>query len=111
MPYDTSITQEEAFGAESPCNIDKCPIEWSLYQYRPSLAANVTFVVLFTILGLVHLFQGIRWKSWGFMAGMLMGCAAEVTGYIGRALLYENPFAYVAFMVQIGKSLWPLVSL
>lgn len=38
------------------------------------------------------------------MAGMLMGCVAEIAGYIGRIMLYYNPFSFNGFMVQIGKS-------
>ncbi|KAH6998844.1 RTA1 like protein-domain-containing protein [Ilyonectria sp. MPI-CAGE-AT-0026] len=96
-----NITQADAFGADSPCNLDNCPIEWSIYTYRPSLAANVSLAALFGALGLVHLFLGVRWKSWGFMGGMLAGCISEVVGYIGRVMLYNNPFSFNAFMIQI----------
>lgn len=99
-----NITQADAFGADSPCNLDNCPIEWSIYTYRPSLAANVSLAAIFGTLGLVHLFLGVRWKSWGFMGGMLAGCISEVVGYIGRVMLYNNPFSFNAFMIQIGKS-------
>ncbi|KAH7170218.1 RTA1 like protein-domain-containing protein [Dactylonectria macrodidyma] len=96
-----NITQDEAFGADSPCNLNNCPIEWSIYTYRPSLAANVSLAALFGALGLIHLFLGVRWKSWGFMGGMLAGCISELVGYIGRVMLYNNPFSFNAFMIQI----------
>ncbi|KAF7549425.1 hypothetical protein G7Z17_g6390 [Cylindrodendrum hubeiense] len=100
-PFPTNISADDAFGSDSPCDLDTCPIEWSIYTYRPSLAANVALAALFGALGLVHLFLGIRWKSWGFMGGMLAGCISEVVGYIGRVLLYNNPFSFNAFMIQI----------
>lgn len=96
--------QTNAFGPDSPCNLDICPIEWSIYTFRPSLAGNITFLALFALIGIVHGYLGFRWKSWGFMAGMLMGCVAEIAGYIGRIMLYYNPFSFNGFMVQIGKS-------
>ncbi|KAM0273378.1 hypothetical protein ACHAPA_001531 [Fusarium lateritium] len=101
MPYNYSINPEDAFGSDSPCNLDNCPIDWSLYGYRPSLAANIVFVVLFSLIGFVHTYLGFRWKSWGFMTGMLLGCISEIVGYVGRIMMYYNPFSFNAFMIQI----------
>ncbi|KAH7188323.1 RTA1 like protein-domain-containing protein [Fusarium flagelliforme] len=101
MPYNMSISPEDAFGPDSPCNLDTCPIDYSLYGYRPSLAANIVFVVLFSLIGFVHVYLGFRWKSWGFMTGMLLGCISEVIGYVGRIMMYYNPFSFNAFMIQI----------
>jgi hypothetical protein len=105
MPYNYAIRPEDAFGSDSPCNLDTCPVEWSIYSYRPSLAANIVFVVLFSLIGLVHAYLGFRWKSWGFMTGMLLGCISEIVGYVGRIMMWYNPFSFNAFMIQIGKPL------
>ncbi|KAK7402905.1 Envelope glycoprotein [Neonectria punicea] len=96
-----NITQDEAFGADSPCTLDLCPIEWSIYTYRPSLSANIALVALFGVLGVIHAYLGVRWKSWGFMGGMLAGCISECVGYVGRIMLYYDPFSFNAFMIQI----------
>ncbi|KAF5644724.1 RTA1 like family [Fusarium tjaetaba] len=101
MPYNYTIRPEDAFGSDSPCNLDTCPVEWSIYSYRPSLAANIVFVVLFSLIGLVHAYLGFRWKSWGFMTGMLLGCVSEIVGYVGRIMMWYNPFSFNAFMIQI----------
>lgn len=37
------------------------------------------------------------------MVGMLLGCASEIIGYIGRIMLWNNPFSFDAFMIDIGK--------
>lgn len=108
MPESTATmlppsAQTDAFGPDSPCDLDNCPIEWSIYQYRPDLAANIAFLALFAAVGFIHIFLGIRWKSWGFMVGMILGCVSEVAGYAGRILLYYNPFSFNGFMIQIGK--------
>jgi len=89
------------FGPDATCNLHNCPVEWSLYSYRPSLAANITFAALFGVVGLVHLYLGFRWKSWGFTVGMLLGCVTEIIGYVGRMLMWNNPFSFNGFMVQI----------
>lgn len=93
------------FGPEATCTLDTCPIEWSIYQYRPSFAANITLLVLFGVVGIAHSYLGFRWRSWGFMVGMLLGCISEIIGYVGRILLRENPFSFNAFMIQISTSL------
>jgi len=89
------------FGEDTPCTYDTCPIEWSIYRYRPDLGANIFFAAAFAVVGLVHIYLGVRWKSWGFMAGMLLGCASSIIGYVGRILLWDNPFSFNAFMIQI----------
>ncbi|KAJ6441088.1 RTA-like protein [Purpureocillium lavendulum] len=90
-----------AFGPDANCTLADCPIEWSVYQYRPSLAANITFLALFAIAGLVHIYLGIKWRSWGFMSFMIFGCLVEMIGYVGRIILYNNPFSFGGFMIQI----------
>jgi hypothetical protein len=91
------------FGADNDCDLDTCPIEWSMYKYRPSLPANATFIALFGVLCIIHVYLGYRWRSWGFMVGMLLGCLSEMIGYAGRILMYYNPFSYEGFMIQIGE--------
>lgn len=97
-----------AFGPDATCDLDSCPIEWSIYQYRPSLPANIVLLSIFGVVGIAHTYLGVRWKSWGFMAGMLLGCLSEMIGYVGRIMLYNDPFSFVGFMIQIGMFFLPL---
>lgn len=90
-----------SFGPDANCTLDLCPIEWSVYQYRPSLAANITFLALYAIAMAVHIFLGIRWRSWWFMSFIVFGCLVEIAGYAGRIILYQNPFSFGGFMIQI----------
>ena len=92
------------FGSDSPCTLDTCPIEWSMYEYRPSLAANATLLALFAVIGVVHAYLGFRWKSWGFMVGMILGSLSGIVGYAGRIMLWDNPWTFEGFMIQIGRS-------
>lgn len=93
-----------AFGPDANCTVELCGLEHTIYGYRPSLAANIALPVVFGLIGLAHVFVGIRWRSFGFMTGMLLGCVAEIIGYVGRILLNHNPYSFVAFMIQISKS-------
>ena len=89
------------FGPDANCTLELCPIEWSVYQYRPSLAANITFIVLYGLAMGVHIALGIRWRQWFYMSFMMLGCIFEIIGYIGRIILYNNPFNFGGFMIQI----------
>lgn len=93
------------FGSDETCNLDNCPVEWSILAYQPSLAANIVFAALFGVIGLVHFYLGFRWRTWGFTIPMLIGCVTEIIGYIGRILLHSNPFSFPGFMIQIGKAI------
>lgn len=91
------------FGPQANCTLDICPVEISVYGYRPSLAANITFIALYAVAGLIHAYLGIRWKQWWFMGCMLVGAANAIIGYIGRVMMYYNPFNFSAFMLQISE--------
>jgi RTA1 like protein len=82
--------------------LEICPVKYSVYGYRPSLAANSSFIVLFAIAAVIHTYLGFRWRAWFFMACMLLGCVSAVLGYAGRVMMYYNPFNFTAFMLQIS---------
>lgn len=94
------------FGPDGNCTLALCPIEYSVYGYRPSLAANVTFLVLYVISGAIHLYLGLRWKTWFFTGCMLLGALNAVIGYIGRIMMWYNPFQFAGFMIQIGEQIF-----
>ncbi|KAH6628961.1 RTA1 like protein-domain-containing protein [Boeremia exigua] len=59
--------------------------EFKLYHYKPSLAAAVTFVILFTFVSLRHVQLLFSTRTWCFIP-FLIGCLFEAVGYVGRAL-------------------------
>ncbi|KAK2807800.1 hypothetical protein FQN50_005343 [Emmonsiellopsis sp. PD_5] len=106
------------------CTLATCPIEASIYQYRPSLAANATFIALFSFSGLIHLVQAIVYlfrrpgdksssisigidnnnitnHAYSYTLPILLGCAGEIIGYAGRVLLHIDPFDINGFLIQI----------
>jgi len=66
------------------CDLDKCPLEASFWDYRPSLALNCLLIALFSLSLVVHLGQGIRYKTWGFLISMFFGC-------VGKFFLLSSP--------------------
>lgn len=89
------------FGPDSNCTLAICPLELSVYKYRPSLPANAVLMALIFVAMNVHMYLGFRWRTWWFTAFMLAGCGVEIIGYVGRILLYRNPFSFTGFLIQV----------
>lgn len=92
-----------AFGPLANCTLDLCPIEYSILRYQPNIPANAIFIAVFGLSLLVHTYQGVRSKTWGFAASMVSGCILEIVGYAGRLIIHENPFAFGGFLMQISE--------
>jgi hypothetical protein len=95
-----------SYGPAANCVLDRtspyyCPLSWSVYGYLPALAASSTFIALYAIALAIHIYLGLRWRTWWFMGAMIFGCVCEVLGYGGRIMLYNNPFGFTGFMIQI----------
>ena len=94
------------FGSDSNCNLDICPISLSVFDYRPSLVANGILLGIFGTLLCVHATLGFLYKTWGYAVCMVAGCVLEIVGYVGRIMLYDNPFGFGSFLMQISKLSW-----
>jgi hypothetical protein len=90
-----------SYGPDANCTISTCPISWTVYQYRPSLAANTTFIVLFFLAMLIHIYLGIRWRCYAFATFISIGCIWAMIGYAGRVMLWVNPWSFAGFLMQI----------
>lgn len=98
------------FGPDANCTLALCDISYSSFQYRPSLPANAIFLTLFAISGLLHLAQGfyaarhhVYSRQWFYSIAMFLGCLTEVIGYVGRILLWKNPFDFTYFLINVSK--------
>lgn len=92
-----------AFGPSANCTLELCPVEWNVFGYLPSLAANAAFIGVFGLLLIVQLAQGVWFKSWGHTACVVAGNILQVIGYAGRIMLHSNPFDFNAFLIQISE--------
>ncbi len=98
-----NYTNWVTYGPDENCTLALCPVEASLYEYRPSLAASASFIALFGIALIIQIIQGVKYRTWPFMIAMLWGCVCEMIGYGGRIIMWQNPFSFPGFMVQIGE--------
>lgn len=80
----------------SHCTYATCPLEAGYWGYRPSMGANIAFLLLFGLSTLGYISQGFFNQAWlGFTIAMVCGCTLEVVGYVGRVLAYFNGFTEV----------------
>lgn len=93
------------YGPDANCTLspgpDYCSPKYSIYEYRPSIAANATFIALFATALVIHVIMGIKWRTWFFTFAMFWGLVSELIGYGGRIMLHENPFSFAGFLMQI----------
>ncbi|KAJ5517772.1 RTA-like protein [Penicillium expansum] len=90
-----------SFGPDANCTLALCPADASLQGYRPTLSAQIAFIALFGVSMLIHLAQGVLYRTWFFASMMALGCIGEMIGYAGRVLLYQNPFSFDGFIIEI----------
>ncbi|KMU77225.1 RTM1 protein [Coccidioides immitis RMSCC 3703] len=83
------------------CTLETCPIEYAVFGYRPSLPANIIFTALFGLCALTQVAEMGIFRSYTFSIPVILGGICEVVGYVGRILLYDNPFSQDAFLIQI----------
>lgn len=68
-------------------------------DYVPTLAGNAAYAAAFGLLLIAQLGLGIKYKTWGFMVGMIFGLMLEAVGYGGRIMLHNNPFDFNNFIM------------
>ena len=96
-----------AGGDDSNCTISVCPVELSVYGYRASLPFSATAIALFALCAIVQVYLGWKHKTWSFLTAMLFGCFCELLGYVGRIMMWQNPWNSGGFTMQIGMQVHP----
>ncbi|RAL08726.1 RTA1 domain-containing protein [Aspergillus homomorphus CBS 101889] len=72
---------------------------YELYNYNPSVAAAVIFVLLFLAITVHHVYQLARAHAWYFTC-FVLGGILEVIGYIARASAHNNTSSQTIFTLQ-----------
>ncbi|KAF8459996.1 RTA1 like protein-domain-containing protein [Kalaharituber pfeilii] len=80
---------------------DCIPFHRSPWEYQPSLYLNGILLGIFGVSMIANLIQGVAFKTWSFMAAMVLGCIFEVVGYVGRILAHDDMEASDPFLIQI----------
>ncbi|KDQ16636.1 hypothetical protein BOTBODRAFT_236739 [Botryobasidium botryosum FD-172 SS1] len=72
----------------------------SPYNYVPTFWVCLTFVALFGLSGLLHLFQAFRSRKWWLIPTLVMCAIGEVAGWSGRLWSSQNPPLKTPFVIQ-----------
>ncbi|RMZ86488.1 hypothetical protein DV736_g6287, partial [Chaetothyriales sp. CBS 134916] len=83
------------------CTIAVCPVWASVYGYRPSLPFSSLLIALYALCMAAQVGMGVFYKTWSFMAAVLLGCIIEILGYAARIMMYINPWGPHGFIMQI----------
>ncbi|EYB24022.1 hypothetical protein FG05_03045 [Fusarium graminearum] len=79
----------------------ECPIEYTVYGYRPSLWVNTLLVSLFTIALFANIWLGIRFRIRAYAIVLALACLAQIVGYGARIGMYFLPFNAIPFQAQV----------
>ncbi|MCJ1316820.1 hypothetical protein MMC15_002141 [Xylographa vitiligo] len=83
------------------CTLSICPIAYAQVHYDPSLAGNALYLAIFALLLFVHVFLGIRFRTWGFFGSIVGGLVLEIIGYAARVQMHFNPFLSNPFLIYL----------
>ncbi|OAP55716.1 hypothetical protein AYL99_09868 [Fonsecaea erecta] len=91
------------------CTYATCSVkDYGQLQYIPSLAGNAFYLAVFSLACLAQIWLGVRYRTWGFMCGMLGGIGLEILGYAYRVRLHYDDFDNNSFIIYlVGLTLGP----
>lgn len=81
----------------------ECPVSATIYGYRPNLPVDATICAIFALLATLQLGSicCLRIRTWSYMITLLVGTAMEIAGYVGRLIMYNNPWNTVGTSLQL----------
>ena len=71
------------------------PNAFVLYRYHPSMAAAVTFMLLFMATTLIHTYQMVKKKAWYFMPFIIGGICEFLLALIFPSAPVRIPHTYL----------------
>ncbi|CAF9943749.1 MAG: hypothetical protein ALECFALPRED_001191 [Alectoria fallacina] len=102
MSNDTyPLTNSTLYNEPWLCTVQTCPLSWAQVQYDPSLAGNAFYLAMFSLVLVVQLFFGIRYRTWSFLGAIFGGEVLEMIGYIARVQMHYNPFLSNPFLMYL----------
>lgn len=78
-----------------------CPVSATVYGDYFTFGACLFFIIAFSLLFFAQLGLGFRSRTWAFTFYLALGTIFEVIGYIGRLIMFSNPYQEIAFILQI----------
>ncbi|CZS96236.1 hypothetical protein WAI453_009831 [Rhynchosporium graminicola] len=95
------LVREVAKPRPQDCTFETCSVKQSVYGYLPNKPVTIILIVLFGMSMLMHIFQGVKSRSWTFVVALGIGCFGESVGYVGRVLLRDDPWSRAYLGIQL----------
>ncbi|KAH6983542.1 RTA1 like protein-domain-containing protein [Ilyonectria sp. MPI-CAGE-AT-0026] len=70
-------------------------------RHISNLGANAFFLAAFTLLLPFQVFFGIRYRTWGFLVGMVCGLILEILGYAARVAPSKDVNLFLMYLVTL----------
>ncbi|KAI4152179.1 MAG: hypothetical protein L6R39_001877 [Caloplaca ligustica] len=83
------------------CTRETCPLSIAQVHYDLSLGGNAFFLALFSLLLVLQLAFGFKWRTWSFTGSIFGGLVLEILGYVSRVQMHYNPWNGDAFLMYI----------
>lgn len=74
----------------------------SLYNYTPTESYCIAYVVVFSLIGIVHCLQAYRARLWIAYPTLVAGVLTEVLGWSARLWSSRNVLLLTPFLMQIS---------
>ncbi|KAF4448069.1 RTA-like protein [Fusarium austroafricanum] len=68
---------------------------------NPNLGENVFFLACHALLILSQIYNGIRYKTWGYLFGMFCGHVFEIVGFAARIRMHLGGDGFLTYIVTI----------
>src|SRR4051812_23568596 len=63
------------------CTLETCSVkQWGWIKYRASIPGNALFLAVFSLLLLIQIYQGYRYRTYGVSIAICLGLAMEIAG-------------------------------
>lgn len=100
MSNSTSLySNATLFNDPSLCTLQTCPLDWASVHYVPTLAGNALYLAILSLVLVVQIFFGIRFRTWSFLGAVFGGEVLEIIGYAARIQMHYNPFLSNPFLM------------
>ena len=71
--YGTGYGNDTLLADPELCTLQTCDLSMAAFLYIPTLPGNALYTSIFGALLISQLYLGIRHRTWGYMAAMLLG--------------------------------------
>jgi hypothetical protein len=87
--------------ALASCTLATCPLDTTVYGYRPTIGANVTFLAIAGVCLIAYAAAYIATRKWlTYLLLVSLGCLVNLIGYVARVLAWNSPWDLNIYIIN-----------